>query len=301
MNPLSKIYWIGKGVGWDNVPRRVYQAFASKSGMLQKWTRAEDYRANEPIAAASDEALVRSWQEKRQRFLPLAKQQQLRELVPETVWEASVGQTCRDALAGQYPFFSRWQGELGWPPNFNLDPVHHLTWRVGEHCTNTTRSGPPRDDIKLVWEASRFTLAYHLTRHYVYTGDERWAERFWTMFEAWREQNPVNLTVAWGCGQEVAFRLMAILFGTMVTLPSPHCTASRLRDVSLFAWQAGKRIAANIKYALSPDTTHALREAEGLWTVGVLFPELKEAEKWRNQGRRVLEHEVRRQIYEDGS
>ena len=301
MNPLAKAYWIGKGVGWDNVPRRVYQAIASKTGLLKKWTRAEDYRANKLISAASDETLAKTWQEKRQRFLPLATQQQLRDLVPETVWKASVGQTCRDALAGQYPFFSRWPGELGWPPNFNLDPVHQISWPVGELWTKTTRSGPPRDDIKLVWEASRFTLAYHLARHYAYTGDERWAEAFWTMFEAWREQNPVNLTVAWGCGQEVAFRLMAVLFGTMVTLNSPHTSAARLRDVSLFAWQSGKRIAANINYAISQENNHALSEAAGLWTVGVLFPELKEAETWRHQGRRVLEHDVRHQVYDDGS
>ncbi|MFO0260782.1 MAG: heparinase II/III family protein, partial [Planctomycetota bacterium] len=63
----------------------------------------------------------------------------------------------------------------------------------------------------------------------------------------------------------------------------------------------GKRIAANINYAISQENNHALSEAAGLWTVGVLFPELKEAKTWRNQGRRVLEHEVRRQIYEDGS
>src|SRR5690606_14196729 len=121
----------------------------------------------------------------------------------------SVTAVCEAALAGDYRFFSKWYGELGWPPNFNRDPVNLIDWPVGEHWLRTARSGPPRDDIKLVWEASRWSLAFDLARQYIYSGDDRWAESMWTFIEAWLRQNPVNQTVAWGCGQEVALRLMA--------------------------------------------------------------------------------------------
>lgn len=298
---LERLYWIGKGVGWDNVPRRVYQALAVRCGIVQRKTNPANYRKISWRKGYPNKSSADRWQDRRVHFFPLLQQAELQSLVSEELWQRTVGVICEEALQGHYPFFSRWTGNLGWPPNFNRDPVHEIDWPVGEHWTRSTRSGPPRDDIKLVWEASRFTLAYHLVRHYTYTGDERWAEAFWQLYESWRDQNPVNLTVAWGCGQEVAFRVMAVLFGVMATLNSPSSTEQRLEDVELFVWQSAKRIAANINYAISQENNHALSEAAALWTVGLLFPEFADGKKWRKSGERVLEGEVRRQIYADGS
>jgi len=82
---------------------------------------------------------------------------------------------------------------------------------------------------------------------------------------------------------------------------SPATTAHRIVSlVKLLAIQAD-RIARNIGYAVSQKNNHAISEATGLLTVAFLFPELKRSAKWQATGRRVLEREIRRQIYEDGS
>ncbi|GAB5404478.1 MAG: hypothetical protein Aurels2KO_27090 [Aureliella sp.] len=206
-----------------------------------------------------------------------------------------------EALEGRYPFFSRWEGQLGWPPNFNLDPLNGHAWPTGKSWLDTARSGPPRDDIKLVWEASRFTLAFYLAREFARTGDERWAEAFWEMLDAWVEQNPVNESVAWACGQETAFRLFAILLAAFATLNSSAATEPRLSKLELLCWQFGKRIRANINYALSQENNHGISEAVGLWTVGLLFPEFRESKQWIMTGEKHLVGEVERQVYADGS
>lgn len=302
MNPLQKIYWIGKGVGWDNVPRRVYQSARIRTGALRRQLQQQGMGADGQLEFLSNSDTARShWKHRAEKFFPIPTSAQLHELVPEPLWESSVAKECETALNGRYPFFSRWTGELGWPPNFNLDPVNAIEWPVGEHWLDTARSGPPRNDIKLVWEASRLSLAYTLARHFRYTGDEKWARAFWEMWDAWRQQNPLNASVAWGCGQEVAFRLMASLFAAFATLDSQAATASQLMDLELFCYQAAMRIEANINYAQSQKNNHALSEALGLWTVGLLFQNFPQAKHWMQRGRTILEQEIARQVYPDGS
>lgn len=302
MNPFAKAYWIAKGVGWDNVPRRLKQSFLLRSGTLRKRLDPAGYQSAESPAKLLDASQVRSrWLEREQRFFAIPTALDLQEVATDELWASQVTEVCQEALSGGYPFFSRWQGELGWPPSFNFDPVNKIDWPVGEHWLSTARSGPPRDDIKLVWEASRFTLAFSFARQFVRTEDDQWAEAFWEMLDAWIEQCPVNESVAWACGQEIAFRLFAILTAAFATLHSPSATEERLLKLELLCWQFGKRIFANINYALSQENNHGLSEAIGLWTVGLLFPEFPEAKTWRQAGEQFLNAEIRRQIYPDGS
>ena len=303
MNPLMRTFWTAKAVGWDNVPRRLLQAWRIKSKWLLRHTDPANFSEeafHRQCPATFDEQPAR-WHERAGRFLPLPDPAVLSSVTNAEQWNEHVTRTCEQALAGEYPFFSRWTGQLGWPPNFNRDPVHGIDWPVGEHWTRTAKSGPPRHDIKLVWESNRFTLAYHLARAYRRDGDERWSEAFWSMFDAWVAQNPPQLSVAWGCGQETAFRLMAMLTGAFATLDSPHATNVRLYTLTRFAWQAAHRIEANINYAIAQENNHALSEAIGLWTVGLLFGEFPKSNHWRSLGRRVLQAECQRQIYDDGS
>jgi hypothetical protein len=54
-------------------------------------------------------------------------------------------------------------------------------------------------------------------------------------------------------------------------------------------------------YALSQKNNHAFSEACGLILIASLFPELRDAEKWRKRAHRVIVDEIERQVYADGS
>lgn len=302
MTPWTRAYWIAKAVGWENLPRRLLQMARQRSGLLRKrLTPArfspEAFRAECRLTPEQQPSL---WAARLQRFLTLPSQGDLQNIA-QPLWLQHVLEPCQQALAGHYPFFSHWTGQLGWPPDFNLDPVHDIDWPVGEHWMGFAHSGPPRDDIKLVWEASRFTLAYTLARAYRRDRNEQWAQAFWTMFDAWQEHNPPQQSAAWACGQEMTFRLMAVLFATFATLDAPATTPARLQAVSQLAWQTARHLNVNINYARSQGNNHALSEAAGLWTVGLLFDELPRAEHWRTLGTKILAAECKRQIYDDGS
>ena len=303
MNPLTRLYWTLRAVGWDNLPRRTLQAVRVRTGWLAGRLSPDRFsdaacQANCHAPADQQKAL---WQTRAEKFFPKPTPVDLAAVAEDATWAASVTAIAERALAGNYPFFSRWSAPLGWPPEFNLDPIHHVRTPIDRPAACSARSGPPGDDIKLIWEPSRLSLAFCLAQAYVRSGDPKWAEGFWTMLDAWFAQNPPMQSAAWGCGQETTFRLMAALFAAVATLDSPAATGPRLANLTRFAWRTGRLIDTNINYALSQKNNHGISEATGLWTVGLLFPEFGESARWRDRGRRILAAEVRRQIYDDGS
>ncbi len=299
---LSKAWSIAKCLGWENIPPRIKYLVKKRSGLLVMQTNPSRYSLNKyqsSIGSMSDASKV-GWQEKRSAFFPMLNAERLQGLVPQESWNLDVTEVCQKATQGSYQFFSRWQGELGWPPDFNRDPVNNVEWSTAAHWTKAKCSGG-RQDIKLVWEASRLSLAYYFARQYCYSEDETWAESLWEMLDAWIAQNPTNQTVAWECSQEVAFRLMAVLWSAIATLDSAAATEERLAKVHFLVWKFGKRIAATTEYGISQENNHALSEAAGLWTIGLMFPEFRESKKWKATGKSILATESARQIYEDGS
>ena len=201
--------------------------------------------------------------------------------------------------SGSFRYFAHNVVQSTFPPDWH---ENHLTGHKSPAKTHWSEIDDfDGGDIKLLWELSRFSFVYPLVRAYWRTGNERYAETFWQLVEDWREKNPPNCGVNWKCGQEIAIRVMAWCFGLYGFLNARATDADRVHALVQMIAVSGERIEGNIGYALSQRNNHGISEAVGLWTIGLLFPELKKAEKWRNEGRRYLEEQGRSLIYEDGS
>ncbi|MCP4248465.1 MAG: hypothetical protein GY778_15565 [bacterium] len=206
-----------------------------------------------------------------------------------------------DFCRGRFLCYSYHALDLGQPVNWLINPFtgapHHADTHWCDYPTFSSATG----DIKDVWEPSRFACAYWLVRAYALSGDDKYAETFWRFFESWCGQNPPNLGPNWKCGQETALRSMAWCFGLYGFWNASATTPQRVcAMVAMLAVQAD-RIAGNIGYAVSQKNNHGLSEAIGLLTTAWMFPELAGSQRWETLGRKVLEREVRRQIYDDGS
>jgi hypothetical protein len=304
MNTFVKFFWIAKGVGWDNLFRRVLHMYRVKSGSLRrrldpKYFSDETYCQN--VSITPDEVRL-SLSRCFSHFITASRFIGQLEIEQKEIHEKLL-KPCQKALSGEYLFFGHWYGKVGWLPKFNYDPVHNIIYyEEGKHPSEIARSGLPRDDVKLAWETSRFSLAYYFARAYVQTNEEKWSEAFWEMFDAWIEQNPPMQTIAWACGQESTFRMMAILFAASVTLKSPAVTEKRLLNIAKFVWRTGQLIERNINYALSQKNNHGISEAIGLITAAhVLQNSSNKTNQWKQKGEQYLLREIKRQIYDDGS
>ncbi len=202
-------------------------------------------------------------------------------------------------LHGELKYFAHNFVRTGFPPDWHKDPVSGKRLDSNKHWSEI--SDDDDLDIKFIWEASRFSMVYALVRAHAATREEKFAEAFWTLIESWAETNPPNAGPNWMDGQEAALRLMAWTFGYDRFLDSPSSTPERIAQFTVLVAAHAERIYKNIAYAISTHSNHTISEAFGLWLVGLLFPELKDAEKYRLLGRRLLEREAVAQIFLDGS
>jgi hypothetical protein len=201
-------------------------------------------------------------------------------------------------LRGEFPFFSHTWIACGRPPDWHRNPATGQRSPAQGHWSQLNEFAG--GDVKWVWELSRFSWVFPLARAYARTGEESLAECFWQLFEDWRARNPPRAGIQWKCGQEASFRVMAWCFALHAFAGAQASTAEREASLAQVLAVTGRRIAANLSYALSQANNHGISEAAGLWTLGLLFPEFKAAAHWRAVARHALEQQARALIYEDG-
>ena len=201
-------------------------------------------------------------------------------------------------LNGEIKFFAHEFQRTGFPPDWHKDPISGIKLDANKHWSQLSDDGDV--DIKFIWEPNRFAFIYTLVRAYSATKDEKYAEAFWQLISDWAEHNPPNTGANWKDGQEIALRLMAWTFGFYAFLHSPSTTPERISKFTLYVAAQAERIHKNIDYAISTRSNHTISEAFGLWMVGLLFPELKDSEKYFSTGHDLLEQEAAKQIFPDG-
>lgn len=297
--------WRCLGPGW--LAYRLSYAARMRTGLLRRQMPATDWSAHPLSAALNDPALAdptdylayRRNQAPAFFFTPSDRERYQSYLVE---WDRA-GVTpigiASDLAQGILHYFEHTVAQVGFPPDWFANPFTGQRAPAVQHWSQIADFG--HGDIKVIWEPSRFGFTYALVRAYWRTGDERYAELFWRLVEDWHLHNPPQRGPNWKCGQEISFRVMAWCFGLYGFLDAAAASARRVADLAQMIAVSGQRIEANLSYALSQRNNHGISEGVGLWTIGSLFPELRDAARWRAEGRDVLERLGRELIYADGS
>jgi hypothetical protein len=156
-------------------------------------------------------------------------------------------------------------------------------------------------DIKPVWEAGRFGWAVILARAYHLSRNEAYAQAFWQSTQAFLEANPVNQGPQWSSGQEVALRLIALVFSIQVFASSSYSTPPRLALLAQSIADHAARIPPTLIYARAQNNNHLITEAAGLYTAAAALPSHPRAEQWKKLGWKWLNHAFQGQIDADGT
>ena len=205
-----------------------------------------------------------------------------------------------EIVAGKFRMFG------GEPAEIKLtfdQPLRHWThYETGK--APIPKSQFPIEDIKFVWEPARFGWTFTLGCAYHLTQNNSYAETFWKYFETFTEGNPPNLGPHWMNGQEVAIRLIALVWADQVfeTPPLGGGETAAASSVERRARLAGSvaahaaRILPTLIYARSQNNNHLVTEAVGLYTAGLAMPDHPRASRWRALGWRWLNWAFRHQI-----
>jgi hypothetical protein len=272
-------------VGLRSAFRYAVYRFQLQSGISRRRTPLRSWE--DILHQLPEKALV--WNPDRQPAFffddPRAMGDALRRLNPQA---ASGLQSDQENIhRGHYLLWEDACHELGFPPEWNRNPLTGRSDPAGRHWTGVNEGAT--GDVKGLWELSRFSLAFRLVRLYAITGDVRAPEVFWQLFESWLLTNPPNAGPQWLSSQEVALRVMAWIFGLRAFAHSSASTASRTAKMIAALDAHASRITATLAYARAQNNNHLISEAVGLFTIGLLFPNLPDAERWQTLGRSLLE------------
>jgi hypothetical protein len=281
--------------------RRALHDWKRRHGLLKSRFPLYDW-SQRPLASwlsagvPADPAAYRQWRQQSAPafFFPPGQP-------PSHPWMQSAIPEADAALQGRFRYFSDRYGNLGLPVDWFANPFTGQRQDPDRHWCDMGDFEAGRGDIKYIWEPARFAWAYALVRAYAVSGEQCYAEGFWTLFESFRQANPPNLGPHWQCGQEIAIRSLACVMALHAFGNSPATTDQRVADMVVFLAASAERIYHNIDYARWQMGNHAVSEAAAIYTVGVLFPELKDAARWRRRGLAVLEDETRQFNWADGS
>ena len=209
-----------------------------------------------------------------------------------------------EILSGSFRLFGGVPIRLGFPPDWTAfapltdkgDPSH---LDLNRHWTAYDLDDFPAD-VKLLWEGARFGWIYPLARAYWLTEDDRYYQAILTLIDSWREANKPNTGPHWISGQEIALRVMAIVFTTYAFAPKLKETPEQAVRLTETIAAHADRIPATLTYARSQNNNHLLVEAVALYTVAVLFPEFRSAPHWYRLGKHWLVEALNRQVFPDG-
>ena len=178
-------------------------------------------------------------------------------------------------------------------------PLHLKAGASNQHWTELEKE-PPEKDIKFIWEPARFGWAITLARAYVHSGENIYAEDFWDKTLAFLKAHPPNLGRQWQSAQEVAIRLMVLVFCDRVFAHAPASTPEKRRRLWGAIAEHAARIPPTLIYARAQNNNHLLSEAAGLYTAGLYLSSHPEAEEWRKLGWHWINWALQNQISEFG-
>lgn len=189
---------------------------------------------------------------------------------------------------------------FGTPIDWHRDPLSGFTWPLDYHGDINLQRGDG-SDVRFVWELNRLGHLITLVRAYSVNGDQRFSIEFFQQVESWHSGNPLGRGVNWNCAMEVALRAMSLLGALEVFRSAPDFDEQKLSRLIAILDQHGRFVREHLEFSYVATSNHYLSDVIGLLWLGIMLPELEQAEAWRSFGLREMLREMDKQVLADGA
>jgi heparinase II/III-like protein len=180
---------------------------------------------------------------------------------------------------------------------WNRDPRSGYLWPLDYH-RDITLMRSDGSDVRIVWELNRLGHLITLGRAYTSTRDQKYTTAFLQQLRSWSEANPYGRGPNWTCAMEVALRAVNLIVARELFRNSSQLDTQFL--LRLFQ-QHGNYIRRNLEFSFIATSNHYLSDVAGLLWLGVMVPELRDANAWRDFGLKELLREMDKQVLPDGA
>jgi hypothetical protein len=180
------------------------------------------------------------------------------------------------------------------------DPLSNYVWPLDYHHDINLIRGDG-SDVRVLWELNRLGHFITLARAYSSTKHERYSAEFFAQLQSWAVQNPYGRGPNWTCAMEVALRAMNLLAAFQTFRHSRQFDSRLLQFFLRLLQQHGNYIRRNLEFSYIATSNHYLSDVVGLLWIGLLLPELRDAEEWRDFGLDQMLREMDKQVLADGA
>jgi len=207
-------------------------------------------------------------------------------------------QTAEKILGHNFNIFGI-EKDFGDPINWHLDPKRNKSWPLKFWGDIKYRDGKTVGGIKFAWELNRLHHLPQLAIAFSISGESKYKKEIFTQLKSWLDSNPYPEGINWIMGIELGIRIVNVVYAIKF-LDVSSLTKSEQELISYFISLHGKHL-YRYPSKYSSCANHAIAEALGLFVAGLCFPTLSQAYQWKIYGKKVLEREITKQIYPDGS
>ena len=203
-------------------------------------------------------------------------------------------------VGGSLSFFSHHDYRFKGIPNWFFDPFTQKEHRYDKHWAMLDEFSFEGSDVKILWEASRFSWAPTLAQAFLLTKDYKYLAMLNDWLRNWCSNNPANQGIQWKCGQEASLRLLHFLTAMKLLGELDNPTRSTIE----FVRHHLARVAPTTFYAQAQRNNHLTSEAAALFIGGHWLEKVtkgKCGKKFYQKGRKLLEWAAASLIYDDGS
>jgi len=286
---LKTAVWLWRSLGWRGLFFRVRHELLRRSGLLR-----HRFPFDPPVREYTS---LESWRAERPAFFFSSRERVRLGTFPFARAEALV----RAARSGRWLFFSGLWFELGYPPDWLLNPLSGFRYDAKRHWTGVSDFSEKAGDIKFVWELSRFSWLGTFIRC-DYHGGQDLGEEVFALIESWMDVNPLNAGPQYRCSQEIAVRVMNWTFALYYYAQHPALTEARFHRILHYLYWQLDHIEKNLDFSrYAVRNNHLMTESLCLYMGGLLFPFFSRSSIWRKLGKEQFEKEILYQIAEDGS
>jgi hypothetical protein len=188
---------------------------------------------------------------------------------------------------------------FGYPIDWHFEPVAEKCLPLLHWSKLDYLDAEVAGDKKIIWELNRHQHFVRLGQAYCLTDEPRFSHVFANYLGYWMEDNPPKLGINWASSLEVAFRSISWLWALHFFKFSPGLSSDLVKRALKYLYLSARHLESYLSTYFSPNT-HLTGEALGLFYLGTLLPEFKEAKRWQETGSRILIEALPMHVQEDG-
>jgi hypothetical protein len=213
--------------------------------------------------------------------------------------ETGILEDAEKIIGNRYNILNSGEIDLGESINWHLDYTNSYKWHEVLVWRDNFFAFPPGADIKYPWELARFHQGITLGKAYLLTRNEVYFNKFVSLFNDFRKNNPLCIGVNWVSSDEVSIRLINIFFAFSFFINSPNADEELLNSFREFILEHALYIENNLHYSANRGHEY-LSNLLALAVTGLLFNHHPYGRKNIQSAYSGFEQEIRKQVHKDG-